>query len=114
MDDREVVFAPVTDVDQGVGERGAVVAGEVVLLAENAGGGEDVGRDKFVEEAGELGVGQAYADQGLDFLAEVGFERGAARISVRSVYLRSRSFSRNADSMLRSLTAGDKRWSFCS
>jgi hypothetical protein len=58
------------DVDQGVVQRRAVVAGEAVALAEGA-GGEDIRRDDLVEQAGEFGVGEADAVEGLELLAEV-------------------------------------------
>jgi hypothetical protein len=53
-----VVFAPVFDVDQGVVQRGAVVAGEGVDAAQGAGGCEHVGGDNFVQQADKLAVGQ--------------------------------------------------------
>jgi len=43
VDDLEIVFAPVPDVNEGVGKGSAVVAGEVVLLAQADGVFEDVG-----------------------------------------------------------------------
>jgi hypothetical protein len=43
VDDLEGILAPVLDVDQGVVERCAVVAGEAVDLAEGMRGGEDIG-----------------------------------------------------------------------
>jgi len=58
VDDLEGVLAPVFDVNQGVVEGRAVVAGEAVSLAEGARGGEDIGRDDLVEEALELTVGE--------------------------------------------------------
>jgi hypothetical protein len=75
VDDLEVVFAPVLDVDQGVGKRGSVIAGEIVSLAQDARGGEDVGGDELVEEALELAVGQLDAVEGFEFLAEVRLQR---------------------------------------
>ena len=77
LNDFEVVLAPVLDVDQGVGQGRAVIAGEVVFLAQDAGGGEDVGDGQLFQQALELAIGEAYAVEGLEFLAEVGFERGA-------------------------------------
>ena len=61
VDDFEVVFAPVLDVHQGVGQRRAVVADEVVLLANDTGGGKDVRSDEFIEEPLEFAVGEADA-----------------------------------------------------
>ncbi len=77
VDDLEGVFAPVLDVDEGVVERGAVVAGEAVDLAEQGRGGEDVGGDDLVEEALEFAVGELDAVEGLEVVAEVAFEGGA-------------------------------------
>ncbi len=77
VDDLEVVFAPVLDVDQGVVQRRAVVAGEAVALAQGAGGGEDIGGDDFLQHAGEFTIGEADAIEGLEFFAEVGFQGGA-------------------------------------
>ena len=76
MHDLEVVLAPVLEVHQRIGERCAVIAAEVVLLAQHAGSGEYVGRDQFVEQARELAVGEAHAIECFELLAEVGFERG--------------------------------------
>ena len=84
VDDLEVVFAPVADIHQCVGKRGAIVAGEVVFLAEANGIFEDVGGYEVVEQAGELGVGEADAAQCLELLAEVGIE-GAAVADVGAV-----------------------------
>ena len=61
VDDFEVVFAPVADVDEGVRKRGSIVAGEVAFLPEDAGGGEYVGSNEFVEKALKFGVSQADA-----------------------------------------------------
>jgi hypothetical protein len=77
VDDLEVVFAPVLDVHQGVGKGRAIVAGEVVFFAKADGGFKDVGGDEVVEEAGELGVSQVDAVEGLELLAEVFLQRGA-------------------------------------
>jgi hypothetical protein len=71
VDDLEVVFAPVLDVDQGVVQRRAVVAGEGVDAAQGLGGGEDIRGDDLIQQAGELGIGEADAVQGLELLAEV-------------------------------------------
>jgi hypothetical protein len=64
VDDLEVVFAPVLDVDQGVVQRRAVVAGEAVDAAQGLGSGEDIRRDDLIQQAGELGIGEADAVQG--------------------------------------------------
>ena len=86
VDDLEGVLAPVLDVDEGVVQRRAVIAGEAVALAEGAGGGEDVGRDDFVEQAGELAVGQVDAIERFEFLAEILLQRGAVA-DVRAVFV---------------------------
>ena len=41
------------------------------------GGGEDIGRDDLVEQAGELAIGEVDAVEGLELLAEVLLQRGA-------------------------------------
>jgi hypothetical protein len=102
VDDLEVVLAPILDVDEGVGQRGAVVAGEIIALAEDAGGGENVGGDELVEETLELAVGEADAVEGLKFLAEVFPSAARSRMSVRWVYFRPTSFSMNWSSSWRS------------
>ena len=86
VDDLEGVLAPVLDVDEGVVQRRAVVAGEAVALAKCAGGGEDVGRDDLVEQALELGVGEADAVERLELLAEVLLQRGAVA-DVRAIFV---------------------------
>ena len=48
VDDLKRVFAPVLVVDQRVVQRGAVIAGEGVALAQGAGSGEDIRSDDFV------------------------------------------------------------------
>jgi hypothetical protein len=77
VDDLEGVFAPVLDVDEGVVERGAVVADEAVDLAEQGRGGENVGGDDLVEEALEFAVGELDAVEGLEVVAEVAFDGGS-------------------------------------
>jgi len=77
VDDLEGVFTPVLNVDEGIVERGAVVAGEAVDFAEQGRGGEDVGGDDLVEETFEFAVGELDAVEGLEVAAEVAFEGGA-------------------------------------
>jgi hypothetical protein len=86
VDDLEGVFAPVLDVDQGVVQRRAVVAGEAVALAQGAGSGEDIGGDDFLKKALKFAVGQADAVERLEFLAEVLLQRGAVA-NVRAVFV---------------------------
>jgi hypothetical protein len=50
---------------------------DAFVLQQGLRGGEDIGSDDLVEQAGELGVGEADAVQGFEFLAEIGFQRGA-------------------------------------
>ncbi len=50
---------------------------KVVLLTKPNGVFEDIRRDEIVEQAGELGVGQPNAVEGLELLAEVGFKSSA-------------------------------------
>ena len=77
VDDLEGVFAPVLDVDEGVVQRRAVIAGEAADGAQGLRGGEDIRGDDLVEQAGELRVGEADTVEGFEFLAEVGFQRDA-------------------------------------
>lgn len=77
VDHLEGVFAPVFEVHQGVVQRRAVVAGEAVHCPEGLRRGEDVGGDDLIQQAGELGIREADAVQGLELLAEVLFQRGA-------------------------------------
>ena len=83
-DDLEGVFAPVLDVDEGVVQRRAVVAGEGIDLAEDLGGSENVGGDDLVEEAGELAISEADAVEGIEFLAEI-LLKGGAVADVRAI-----------------------------
>ena len=76
VDHLERVLAPVLEVDQGVVQRGAVVAGEGVALAQGAGGGEDIRRDDVFQQAGELAVTQVDAVECLELLAEVALQCG--------------------------------------
>ena len=76
VDDLEGVFAPVLDVNEGVVEWGAVVAGETVDFAEQSRGGEDVRGDDLVEEALEFAVGKLDAVEVLEVLAEVALKGG--------------------------------------
>lgn len=99
MDDLEVVFAPVLDIHQGVGQRSAIVAGEVIFPTEDASIGKDIRRDDLVEQALEFAVGEADAVEGFEFLSEVFSSEARSRISGRSMYLRLRSFSMNPSSM---------------
>lgn len=48
VDDLEGVLTPVLEVDEGVVQRRAVVAGEGVDLLQGLGGGEDIQADDFV------------------------------------------------------------------
>ena len=80
----EAVLAPVLDVDQGVVERRAVVALEVVALAQVPGGGEDVQGDDRLQQPVKLAVGEVDAVQRLEMLAEV-LLQGGAIANVRAV-----------------------------
>jgi hypothetical protein len=74
VDDLEGVFAPVLDVDQGVVQRGAVVADEGVAVPQGSGGGKNIGGDDLVEQAGELAIGEVDAVEGLELFAEVALQ----------------------------------------
>jgi hypothetical protein len=84
VDDLEVVFAPVPDVDQRVVQRRTVVAGEAVDIAEGLRGGEDIGRDDLIEQAGELGIREADAVELLELVAEIPLQCGPVR-NIRTV-----------------------------
>ncbi len=71
VNDLEGVFAPVLDVDQGVVQGRAVIAGEGIELAKDFGGGEDIGRDDLVKQSGKLGIGQMHSVKRLELFAEV-------------------------------------------
>ena len=77
VDNIKGVLAPVFDVHKGVVQRRTVVAGKGIDFAQGLGGGENVRADDFVKQAGELGIGEADAVEGIEFLAEVLFQRGA-------------------------------------
>jgi hypothetical protein len=78
VDDLEGVLAPVLDVDQGVVERRAVVAGETVDGSRSVRAAvKTSGSDDFVEQALELAVGEGDAVEGLELLAEVALQGGA-------------------------------------
>lgn len=77
VDDLEGIFAPLVVVDEGVMQRGAVFSGEGIGFAKCFGGGVDIGSDNGIEEAGELGIGEVNAVEGLEVLAEIDFEGGA-------------------------------------
>ena len=85
-DDLEGVFAPVLDVDEGVVQRRAVIAGEAVDGPQGLRGGEDIRGDDLVEQAGELGIGEADAVEGFELFAEVFLQRGAVG-DVRAVFV---------------------------
>ena len=101
VDDLEGVLAPVLDVDEGVVERRAVVAGEAVDAGECVGGG-DVGCDDLVEQSLELAVGECDAIQGLELSLKFASSVARSRMSGRYSYLRSRSFVTRASSRSRS------------
>ena len=86
VDDLEMVFAPVLDVDEGVVQRRAVIAGEAADGAQGLRGGEDVRGDDLVQQAGEFRVGEADAVEGFELFAEVGFQRGTVG-DVRAVFV---------------------------
>ena len=50
---------------------------KLLMVAERAGGGEDVGGDDLVEKTLELAVGQLDAVERLELFAEVALKRGA-------------------------------------
>ena len=86
VDDLEVVFAPVLEVDEGVVQRRVIVAGEGIDAAQGLGRREHVRRDDLVQQAGEFAVGQLDAVQGLELLAEVALQGGAVA-NVSTVFI---------------------------
>ena len=87
IDDLEVVFAPVLDVDQGVVQRRAVVAGEAVALAEGAGGGEDIGGDDLLEKARRIRRRSGWTRlSASNFSTKVLLQRGAVT-DVRAIFV---------------------------
>ena len=74
IDDLEVVLAPVVDVDEGVVERRAIVAGERFPVAEGLGGLIDVWCDNLVEEPFELAIREFDTVQGFELFPEVCFK----------------------------------------
>lgn len=77
VDDLVRVLAPVPDVDEGVVQRRAVIAREVVPLAERAGSRENVRRDDFVKKPLELAIGQSDSIQLFELSPEVCFQGGS-------------------------------------
>ena len=77
VDHLKGVFAPVFDVDQGVVERRAVIAGEGVDAAQGAGGSENIGGDDVFKQAFEFAIAQIDAVERLKFLTEVALQSGA-------------------------------------
>lgn len=71
VDDLEVVFAPILEVDEAVVQRRVIVTGEGIDAAQGLGGGEDIRGDDFIQKPGELIVREADTVQGFEFLAEV-------------------------------------------
>jgi hypothetical protein len=55
----------------------AVIAGEAADGAQGLRGGEDIGRDDLIQQAGEFRIREADAVEGLELFTEIGFQRGA-------------------------------------
>ena len=77
IDDLEVVFAPVLDVDEGVVERRAVVADERLPVPEGTCGFVHVGCDDLIEESLELAVGECDTIQGFELFPKVCIKLGS-------------------------------------
>ena len=86
VDHLEVVFAPVADVDEGVVERRAVVAGEGVAIAQGARGGEDIRGNDLLEQALEFAIREADAVKGLELFPEIRLQRSAVA-NIGTVYV---------------------------
>ncbi len=76
VNDLEVVFAPVADIDERVGKRGAVVASKVVFLAEDPAGSKYVGGNQLTQKTLKLGIRKVDAIEGLEFPAKVELKGG--------------------------------------
>jgi hypothetical protein len=61
VDDFKRVFAPVFEINQGVVQRRAIIAGEAVALAEDFSGGEDIRGNDFVKKTFKLAIPQLNA-----------------------------------------------------
>src|SRR5690625_1847157 len=75
IDDLKVVLGPVPEVDQHVMERRAVLALEITVFSQGFGGLKDIGIDHLVAQPGEFRIGEAYAVQRLELLAEILLQR---------------------------------------
>ncbi len=74
VDDFEGVLAPIFDVDEGVVEWRAVVAGETVDLTEFGCSREDIWSDDLIEQATELAISELDSVEFLEFLSKVLFK----------------------------------------
>ena len=77
VDDFVGVFAPVFDIDEGVVQRRAIIAGEGIYRAKGLGSGENILCDDLDEKAGELAIGEADAIQSLELFAKILLQRSA-------------------------------------
>ena len=86
VDDFVGVFAPVFDIDEGVVQRRAIIAGEAVARTQSLGSGENILCDDLDEKAGELAIGEADAIQSLELFAKILLQRSAVG-DVRAVFV---------------------------
>lgn len=77
INDLEGVLAPVLDVDEGVIERCAIIAGEGFPVPEGPRGFVHVRCDDLIDESLKLAVGECDTIQGFEFFSEVRFKRGS-------------------------------------
>lgn len=65
------VLTPVSDVDEGVVQRRAVVTSEAVDTTNGSGGSENVGRDDFLLQPGELAIGERDSIERIKLFTEI-------------------------------------------
>ena len=88
VNDFKVVFAPIADIDQGVLQRGAVVALEGVAFAQDFGRCKDVCLNYLVTQPGKFRIRQFYPVERGKFLAKISFQRRViANIGAMDVFL---------------------------
>ena len=74
VDDFKCVLAPVFDVDQGVVQRGAVVACEGIAFTQHTCGAKHVSGDDFVQQPPKFRVGERDVIECVELFAEVVFK----------------------------------------
>ena|ERR1043165_1322209 len=72
--DLKLVFAPVPDIDERVSKRRAIVANEVIALAEDPRGDKNVGGNEFIKKALELAISKPNAVEHFKLLSEISLQ----------------------------------------